>query len=67
MTEHDNRTNLDRRAFLRGLTMSAGAATAAAVAVGSGKADAAAAQQVRADAGYQETDHVREAYRASAF
>ena len=59
-------TALARRAFLRGVGLSAGAAGAAAVGVTATKADAKA-QTSTHGAGYQETEHVRRAYEASGF
>lgn len=58
---------LDRRAFLRGIGLSAGAAGAAAVGVTATKADAKAGDAAQTGAGYHETDHVRRAYEAASF
>ncbi|TAN71666.1 MAG: hypothetical protein EPN20_04470 [Magnetospirillum sp.] len=58
---------LDRRAFLRGIGLSAGAAGAAATGVIATKADAKAQAGAAHGAGYQETEHVRRAYEAAGF
>lgn len=57
---------VDRRAFLRGLGLSAAAAPAAALGLA---AQPAAAAEAKGDAasGYQETEHVRRAYDAARF
>ena len=62
-----SRTTLDRRAFLRGIGLSAGAAGAAAVGVTATQADAKAQAGTHQGAGYQETEHVRRAYEAAGF
>ncbi|WP_245651301.1 twin-arginine translocation signal domain-containing protein [Paramagnetospirillum marisnigri] len=69
MTERPEKSKsvLDRRAFLRGVGLSAGAAGAAAMAVGSSNADAKAGTESRQGAGYRETEHVRRAYEAAGF
>lgn len=65
MTNPEDNSKLDRRAFLRGLGVSAAAAPAAALGLGGTPAQAA----VPADqtAGYRETEHVRRAYDAARF
>ena len=69
MTERPENTKsaLDRRAFLRGAGLSAGAAGAAALGVTATRADAKAASEAQTGAGYQETEHVRRAYEAAGF
>ena len=67
MTAASNTPAFDRRAFLRGIGLSAGAAGAAAVGVTATQADAKAQDQTRQGAGYQETEHVRRAYEAAGF
>lgn len=63
----ETKSALDRRAFLRGVGLSAGAAGAAAIGVTATKVDAKAAADAKTGAGYQETDHVRRAYDAAGF
>lgn len=55
-----------RRAFLRGIGLSAAAAPAAAIGLAAAPAEAA---QGKADSasGYQDTEHVRSAYDAARF
>ena len=67
MTAASDTTPLDRRAFLRGIGLSAGAAGAAAVGVTATKADAKSQMGASQGAGYQETEHVRRAYEAAGF
>lgn len=66
-TPEKSQSALDRRAFLRGVGLSAGAAGAAAIGVTATKADAKAQGQAGQGAGYQETEHVRRAYEAAGF
>lgn len=58
--------NVERRAFLRGIGLSAAAAPAAALGLAAPPAEAA---ETKTDAasGYQETEHVRRAYAAARF
>lgn len=65
MTTSDDTSKLDRRAFLRGIGVSAAAAPA--VALGLGSAPAQAAEPGDKAAGYQETEHVMRAYEAARF
>ena len=66
-TPEKSQASLDRRAFLRGIGLSAGAAGAAAIGVTATKADAKAQGQAAQGAGYQETEQVRRAYEAAGF
>lgn len=65
MTSTEDKTKVDRRAFLRGLGLSAAAAPAAAL--GLAPAPAQAKEAAATTSGYQETDHVRRAYDAARF
>lgn len=65
MNTEDN-TKVDRRAFLRGLGLSAAAAPAAALGLSVAPAQAREADG-EAASGYQETEHVRRAYDAARF
>jgi len=67
MTERSDSSNLDRRGFLRGLGLTAGAGAAAVAGIGATTADAQAPAAPRQEAGYRETDHVRRAYEAASF
>lgn len=68
MSELDKKEGLDRRSFLRGVGLSAGAAGAgAAVMSGSKSAEAAVDGAGKKAAGYQETELVRQAYELSRF
>ncbi len=67
MTDRSDIIALDRRAFLRGIGLSAGAAGAAAVGVVATQADAKAKAGATQGTGYQETEHVRRAYEAAGF
>jgi len=65
----DKRTNeqgIDRRSFLRGASAAAAAAGAAAVMASPSPAEAAVKGKAKS-AGYQETEHVKRAYRAAQF
>lgn len=66
MTTPSDKTALDRRTFLRGIGLSAGAAGATAVGITATQADAKT-EATAQGAGYQETEHVRRAYEASGF
>lgn len=57
---------VDRRAFLRGAGIAAGAAGVAAV-TASPEAEAAPAADNHKSVGYRETDHVRRAYDLARF
>ncbi|MGE5516632.1 MAG: hypothetical protein ACM31D_12510 [Bacteroidota bacterium] len=65
-TSKDAGADIDRRAFLRGLGVSAAAAPAAALGLAAQPAAAAETKGVAAS-GYQETEHVRRAYDAARF
>lgn len=65
MSTEDN-SKVDRRAFLRGLGLSAAAAPAAALGLAAAPAQARDAE-ADAASGYQETEHVRRAYDAARF
>lgn len=65
MTTSDDTCKLDRRAFLRGIGVSAAAAPAAALGMAANPAEAAAPPDQ--PAGYQETEHVRRAYETARF
>jgi hypothetical protein len=58
--------HVDRRAFLRGVGLSAAAAPAAALGLAAPSAQAAEAKP-DINSGYQETEHVRRAYDAARF
>lgn len=62
----EEKSGVDRRAFLRGVGLSAGAAGVAAVA-GTSEAEAAPVTDHRKSAGYSETDHVLRAYELARF
>ena len=65
MKTEDN-TKVDRRAFLRGLGISAAAAPAAALGLAAAPAEAKTSD-AEAASGYQETEHVRRAYETARF
>lgn len=67
MKSNEDKATVNRRAFLRGLGVTAAAVPAAALAVGSQPAQAAEAGAAPAGDGYRETDHVRRAYDAARF
>jgi len=67
MTDRSDAPALNRRKFLGGIALSAGAAGASAAGVIATKADAHTADSTRSGAGYQETEHVRRAYEAASF
>jgi hypothetical protein len=67
MTDTTDSSKVDRRAFLRGLGLSAAAAPAAALGLSAAPAQAAAKDDATAGSGYQETEHVRRAYDAARF
>jgi len=65
----DKKTNeqgIDRRSFLKGASAGAAAGAAAAVMASPSPAEAAAPGKAKS-AGYQETEHVKRAYRAAQF
>jgi hypothetical protein len=66
MTHSDDTSKVDRRAFLRGIGLSAAAAPAAALGLAARPADAAEAKTTDAS-GYQETEHVLRAYDSARF
>ncbi len=59
--------SIDRRGFLRGVGVGAGAAGVAAVVGVSGGDEAVAAEADKTAAGYRETEHVRRVYELSRF
>lgn len=67
--DNTNEPGVDRRAFLRGVGLGAGAAAVTAVAaVGAQAAEPAPKAGVpEGKAGYQLTDHVRQAYDAARY
>lgn len=65
MTTFEDKCKLDRRAFLRGLGVSAAAAPAAALGLSTTPAEAAAPDDQ--PGGYRETEHVRRAYETARF
>ena len=67
MTDRSDTPSLNRRNFLGGLGLSAGAAGAAALGVTAAKADSKTAETTQTGSGYQETEHVRRAYEAAGF
>jgi hypothetical protein len=67
MTDTTDTSKVDRRAFLRGLGLSAAAAPAAALGLSAAPAEAAEDGKTDTGAGYQETDHVLRAYDAARF
>jgi nitrous oxide reductase len=67
MTQSDDTSKVDRRAFLRGLGLSAAAAPAAALGLAAQPADAAEGKTATDASGYQETEHVRRAYDTARF
>lgn len=66
MTHSDDTSKVDRRAFLRGVAISAAAAPAAALGLGAQPAEAAETTATDTS-GYQETEHVRRAYETARF
>lgn len=58
---------LGRRAFLRSVGLTAGAAGAATVVGASREAESKARNQSQTGEGYHETDHIRRAYEAASF
>lgn len=66
MTNTEDNSKVDRRAFLRGLGLSAAAAPVAAIGLAAAPAQAREAGTDTAS-GYQETEHVRRAYDAARF
>ncbi len=67
MTEQSDTTALDRRGFLRGLGLAAGASAAVAAGATATRADAKTGAEAPQGAGYRETEHVRRAYEAAGF
>jgi hypothetical protein len=68
MQEQDPKKTVDRRAFLKGVGLSAGAAAGAAVIATSGVAEAAVPQEDgKKRVGYRKTEHVRRYYELARF
>lgn len=61
----DQKTNVKRRDFLRGIGLAAG--SAAGVAVMTVAPAPVAAEEADASSGYRETDHVRTVYQTARF
>lgn len=66
MRTEDEKTKVNRRAFLRGLGVTAAAAPAAMLAAGPAPAEAAGPAPAPGEV-YRETEHVRRAYDAARF
>jgi nitrous oxide reductase len=66
MSDNEENKGLSRRGFLGGMGLSAGAAASAMIEAPA-TAEAAAPNQPKRNAGYQETEHVRRVYELSRF
>jgi nitrous oxide reductase len=67
MSENEENKGLSRRGFLGGIGLSAGAAASAMIEAPARAEAAAAPNQLKRKAGYQETEHVRRVYELSRF
>jgi len=69
MTEKNKNNRISRRAFIRGAAMGSGAAGVAAATLGAPSPSQAKTEGPtgRKEAGYRETEHVRQVYALSRF